>query len=636
MVDESAILFQLSGIGVVETDLSTGRFLRVNQAFCEMVGYSEAELQTMTSTDLTHPEDWERVGQRFASTKQGELHEDKVLTLVLHKDGHEVWLELHVSVLPKAGEGRNIILVRDISESKRTELALQKDEALRASEALARTQAAELRALTEATSDVLYRMSADWTEMRQLNSDAFLANTEHPTQTWLENYIPVRAREPVAEAIQKAIETKSVFELEHPVVRADGSEGWTFSRAVPLLDAQGEVSEWLGVASDTTERRRAEAALRTSEERLRLSVESILDHAIFTTDPDGLITSWNAGAERVFGYSEAEIVGHDAAILFTPEDREASVPDRELQTAREQGKANDDRWHLRKGGERFFASGAVSPIWESSRLTGYVKIARDLTRQRQAEEEREMLLEAVKDFNTALEQRVKERTEELEQSNVRFSQAFEVAPIPAVITTLGQETFLEVNDAFLKLSRYSHDEVIGKSAFDLGMWSSRDDQQKLQKALEDQTGFRELELHLQDKEGNIHDILLSAEVIHLDGEHGYLKMFYDITDRKRTERELAEALRQVVSDTTWFSQQVMERLGYIRAGEPGKEMVQLTGRERQILEHIAKGWNNKKIAKDLRLNEQTVRNYISNLYSKLDVHSRAEAIVWARERNIGS
>jgi PAS domain S-box-containing protein len=261
-------------------------------------------------------------------------------------------------------------------------------------------------------------MSADWTEMRQLNSDAFLANTEHPTQTWLENYIPVRARETVAEAIQKAIETKSVFELEHPVVRADGSEGWTFSRAVPLLDAQGEVSEWLGVASDTTERRRAEAALRTSEERLRLSVESILDHAIFTTDPDGLITSWNAGAERVFGYSEAEIVGHDAAILFTPEDREASVPDRELQTAREQGKANDDRWHLRKGGERFFASGAVSPIWESSRLTGYVKIARDLTRQRQAEEEREMLLEAVKDFNTALEGRVSERTQELERSNV--------------------------------------------------------------------------------------------------------------------------------------------------------------------------------------------------------------------------
>ncbi len=130
------------------------------------------------------------------------------------------------------------------------------------------------RALLKATSEVLYRMSPDWGEMRQLDSEGFLANPDAPTGSWLEKYIHPQDRPRVNTAIKEAIRTKSVFELEHRVRRADGTLGWTFSRAVPVLDAHGEIVEWFGSATDVTERRRTEEDLRESEERYR----TLFDH----------------------------------------------------------------------------------------------------------------------------------------------------------------------------------------------------------------------------------------------------------------------------------------------------------------------------------------------------------------------
>src|SRR5919112_5593133 len=109
--------------------------------------------------------------------------------------------------------------------------------------------------------------------------------------------------------------------------------------------------------SDGDERRpRQEAAL------FRLMVENVRDYAIFSLDLDGKVSTWNPGAERVFGWAEAEILGRDGAVLFTPEDRAAGVPAQERATAREKGRAEDERWHVRKDGTRFFASGVMTPI----------------------------------------------------------------------------------------------------------------------------------------------------------------------------------------------------------------------------------------------------------------------------------
>lgn len=132
------------------------------------------------------------------------------------------------------------------------------------------------RALITASSDVLYSMSADWSEMRQLSSDGFVEATEDPISGWLQKYVHPDDQAYVLAHIDEAIRKKSVLELEHRVRRADGSFGWTHSRAIPLLDVDGEIFEWFGVATDISERKLVEETLqaaKSSAERARAEAE---------------------------------------------------------------------------------------------------------------------------------------------------------------------------------------------------------------------------------------------------------------------------------------------------------------------------------------------------------------------------
>lgn len=139
---------------------------------------------------------------------------------------------------------------------------------------------------------------------------------------------------------------------------------------------------------DLGDRNAASLAMRSSEERFRAVVEQVRDYAIFTIDLDHRITSWNEGARTVLGYEESEFVGLPAAELFTPEDRAAGVPEDELHTAVATGRALDDRWMQRKGGERIFAMGSTTALRdEAGGLIGFCKIMRDQTPRKLRETE---------------------------------------------------------------------------------------------------------------------------------------------------------------------------------------------------------------------------------------------------------
>ncbi len=116
-------------------------------------------------------------------------------------------------------------------------------------------------------------------------------------------------------------------------------------------------------------------------------VEEIKDFAIFHIDLEGCIISWNQGAETIFGYSKDAIVGQALFTIFAPEDQAAGIPERELKTAAETGRAEDTRWHLRKDGSRFYANGATTALRdESGKLLGYAKVVRDITEHKLAED----------------------------------------------------------------------------------------------------------------------------------------------------------------------------------------------------------------------------------------------------------
>jgi len=139
--------------------------------------------------------------------------------------------------------------------------------------------------------------------------------------------------------------------------------------------------------SSTAERR---IRYRRTDDIYRKAIEDIRDYAIFITDPSGLITNWNVGAQHILGYSEEEIIGKDASKFFTPEDRAKGVPQKELATAAAAGRAEDERWHVRRDGSRFWASGVVTPVRDDTgKLIGFSKVMRDMTERNRLTEERD-------------------------------------------------------------------------------------------------------------------------------------------------------------------------------------------------------------------------------------------------------
>ena len=219
-------------------------------------------------------------------------------------DGLVRWISAHGKSIDEAvgRPARMFGLVADTTDRKEAEEALRESEQ-------------RFRAMVLASSDLMCRMNPDWSEMLQIYDKDFVVNTHVPNPNWLQYYV-YRDDQPRLMALaHEAIRTKSLFEMEHRVRRADGSWGWMLSRAVPLLDARGEIVEWFGAGSDVTEQKRAAQALRESERFLRSSLDALPGH-IAVLDESGTILEINEAWQRFGDENHATASGIGVGVNY--------------------------------------------------------------------------------------------------------------------------------------------------------------------------------------------------------------------------------------------------------------------------------------------------------------------------------
>lgn len=176
------------------------------------------------------------------------------------------------------------------------------------------------------------------------------------------------------------------FEGEGWRLRKDGSRFWAHVVIDPIRDSAGQLVGYAKITRDLTERRAAEETLRRSQEQFRLLVQGVTDYAIYMLDREGLITSWNAGAARIKGYSEAEIIGRHFSLFYRPEDSSEGQPMAALRNAEREGRFESEGWRVRKDGSQFWANVVVDPIRDDTgEIIGFAKVTRDVTAKRDAQ-----------------------------------------------------------------------------------------------------------------------------------------------------------------------------------------------------------------------------------------------------------
>jgi PAS domain S-box-containing protein len=177
------------------------------------------------------------------------------------------------------------------------------------------------------------------------------------------------------------------YEAEVWRVRKDGSRFWANVVIDPIYTHQGEHVGFANITRDITERKRAEEALRDSEQRFRLLVQGVIDYAIYMLSPEGLITNWNLGAERIKGYAPEEVLGTHYRRFFTEQDKADGVPERALAVAAREGRYESEGWRVRKDGTQFWAHAVIDALYDDDgELLGFAKVTRDNTEQRKAQE----------------------------------------------------------------------------------------------------------------------------------------------------------------------------------------------------------------------------------------------------------
>jgi PAS domain S-box-containing protein len=347
-----------------------------------------------------HPDDRDRVKEKLERTIASSDLQYRDEFRIIGAEGRTIWIESMANVIRRSdGKAIRVYGVNlDITERRLNEERIRRNET-------------QLRLVTDSLPALIAYIDhrKRYQFVNRTYSEWFGEEPADMIGKPIKDVVGVRAYRSLKPHIEKALAGKPVS-LHAEIPYKNVGTKFVHINYVPDTADDGIVRGVFSLISDFTETKRSEELLRSTEERIALVMENVADYAIFSISTEGVIESWNMGAEKIFGYSAEEILGKSGEILFTAEDIAKGVHFNEMRIARQKGRATDERWHVRKDGSRFFASGVMMPLIVGKRLTGYAKIASDLTEKKRRAEE-------LQSAHDELELRVFQRTKELAETN---------------------------------------------------------------------------------------------------------------------------------------------------------------------------------------------------------------------------
>ncbi len=402
-LEESESHFRLMADTISEiiwvTD-AKGRAEFFNKRWEEFSGVAfEPSMVAEIAARFVHPDDAPVVMKAFAeSIKTGQPME--VEQRNLSGSGQWRWVLNRAMPYrnPQTGEVEKWFgISTDIHEQKMAQQALTESEI-------------RFRALVNATSDVIYRLSADWKIMYPLDGKGFLLDAHAPVEGWMEINVHPSEFDRVKKAIAAAIANKTVFELEHQVVTVDGSAGWTFSRAVPILDSEGTILEWFGTASDITARKLIEQSLKESEARFRTMVEQAQVPIGMTRGREMIFEAINAPMLELIGMTGKNVLQKNLTEVLPELESQAIMKIlRQVWDSRQpfQGHSIPATWQVDGKPVKKYYDISYTPVATEGKMQFIIHLAIDVTEQVMARQK--------------IEEVVARRTRELSAANETLS-----------------------------------------------------------------------------------------------------------------------------------------------------------------------------------------------------------------------
>jgi PAS domain S-box-containing protein/putative nucleotidyltransferase with HDIG domain len=474
-----------------------------NLAFAQLVGYSNPDNLAGKNGMEIIPFTSESRQCVLAHMRSGSTETYEVA--LVKSDGSIFPAETRGKEIIYEGRPMRLVAMRDITERKRAEERLAKSER-------------RFRHLAELLPQIVFetdtRGNITFANQFSLKSFGYRPEDLRSEINFLSLIAP-QDRETVQKRFQEIVRGTETAAREYQALRKDGSSFPIILHANAILE-EGVPMGVRGIGIDITERKRAEEALRESEEKYRAIIETNQEW-IWQINTEGKHTYSNRALEQILGYSIKDIVGRDATIFMHPDDRrniEEMLP--KLIENRKGWNNLVVRWLHKDGSIRWLESNAVAMLDATGELIGFQGSDRDITERERAEEARR-------------------------KSEEKFSKAFRSSPIPLAITRLSDGKFVEMNGAMEEIFEYHRDEWIGRSTIDLGLWVNEDDRKRVVRSIEADEPVRDQEFSFRSKNGRIVVARYSAEKIEIGEEKCLMSVIEDITERKRAEEALRES-----------------------------------------------------------------------------------------------